>query len=184
MELSRRLKLTLLALAALGLVGLLMLNIGESRTIVVSAKPVGDITPSATTLVGVLQAPRYTGQSLDGSAWELTADAATQEAAHQGAPTPKGQNRNGQSHKGLSGSISLTTVQAFWKPTKGEPLALYAQSALYAPEATELTLGKGLKAVGVMGGYGLTLKAAQAQANLTSATLVLRGGVSAHLEPR
>ena len=175
MALSRPAKLGLLAAAAATLVVVLALNIGESRTIVVSTQPNSAAPISASAVLGVLQNPRYTGATADGTAWELAATAATQQATQQGAQVASGT---------VSSLISLSTVTAEWRPATGQPLALKATEAVYNPTLTELKLANGLSAEGAVRGYTVRLQARHAAANLNAGTLHLAGGVSARLEPR
>jgi hypothetical protein len=159
------------------MVGVLLLSIRESQTIVVAAAPAlpgQTVGPVSASVVSELIAPRYTGRNAQGG-WELTAAQASQLAA--GAT-------QGQAVEGLGGEVSLSQVAARWEPDAAPALALQAASARYTPSLTELALPQGVAATGVAGGYNIQLYAKQGAANLAATTLSLTGGVSATLTPR
>ncbi len=170
-QLSRRYRLMLLGLLATGLLLVLLLNIQEARTIVVQAAPASaqhSPTTSAT-VVGMLRAPRYTGQNAQAQ-WELKAEQASQIVSGTLAAN--------------QGTAVLNNVMAHWQPLQGTPLELRAPNALFDARAGELTLPEGLTLKGTTPRLTLTLTAPSANANLQSNTLALRGGVSATLQAR
>jgi hypothetical protein len=159
------------------MVGVLVISIRESQTIVVAATPAVPgqaAAPISASVVSELVAPRYTGRNAQGG-WELIAAQASQLAA--GAT-------QGQGVEGLGGEVSLSQVAARWEPDTAPALALQAPTARYTPSLTELALPQGVAATGVAGGYNIQLYAKQGAANLSATTLNLTGGVSATLTPR
>jgi hypothetical protein len=175
MVFSRPTKLVVLAIAAIALLGLLVLSVRESRTIVVSATPSPNLsltTPASGTLVGALVAPSYSGRSPDGTVWQLNAARADQLASG-----------NSATH-GVSGEINLTAITASFQQANQAPLTLASPFARYQPQATHLQLPQGVTLSGTLAGYKVAMQAAWAQAVLNSTTLNLAGGVSATLWPR
>jgi hypothetical protein len=170
MALPRTTKLLLLGGVGLGLVGLLVFNLRESRTIVVRATPVVTHVQPSATVVSALINPRYTGQNANGS-WEVTAQTANQQATG----TQRGANE---------GEVSLTQITAQWQPKAAPALALQAPAASFSPSTSILILPQGLSAHGVTGGYQVILSATTATANLQRNDLRLGGGVSVTLIPR
>lgn len=173
MALSRPAKLVVLATMAATLIGLLAYNITESRTIVVAAQG-GPSTPTPSgTVVGVLQAPRYSGRATNGTQWNLSAQSASQMASGSQAEA-----------RNAIGQISLTTLVATLEKPHQPPLALMAPQAQYSPNTTRLVLPQGLGVSGTLGGYALNLQSQEASAELSSSQIHLTGGVSATLWPR
>lgn len=175
MTLTRAQKLIGLGLAATGLAALLALNVRESRTIVVEAQPATLQTNTSGTLVGAMEAPRYSGRSANGTEWNLTAATANQIGSGQtGEHIP--------SH--ATGELRLTQLAATFTRPDEEPLSIASQAATYQPHTTQLTLPEGTDISGTLGGYTVVLQAAQANAELSATTLRLTGGVSATLWAR
>ncbi len=174
MAFSRTGKLVLLGLSAATMLAVLLLNIQESQTIVVSA---GQKAPAlqavSATVASTLQAPRYTGRTDQGT-WELTAASARQLVEANSVMPNDAQQ----------GEISLTTIAARWEPDDAPVLALQAQAAMFTPSTSLLVLPQGVAATGAIGAYQVMLVAQQGTANLASSTLNLTGGVSATLLPR
>ncbi len=175
MALTRAQKLVGLGLAATGLAALLAFNVRESRTIVVEAQPTA-LQPNASgTLVGAMEAPRYSGRSADGTAWHLTAAAANQIASGQAG-------EDAPSH--ATGELKLTQLVATLTRPDEDPLTIASAAATYQPYTTLLALPEGTDVSGTLGGYTVVLQAAQANAELSATTLHLTGGVSATLWAR
>ena len=181
MALNRTGKLIALAALAAALLGVLVVSVKENRTIVVEAKPTNaptaaPNTPTSGTVVGTLQAPRYTGRTANGTTWNLSAESAEQRGYTSATPQDK--------PKTTTAELSLINLTASLIKPNESPLTLHSKSALYTQNTTQLNLPEGVEAEGTLGGYHVLISAPQATAELSATTLGLRGGVSATLWPR
>jgi hypothetical protein len=167
----RRVVLVVLVGLALALIVILVGNVREDRTFrMVAPVAVATVEEVSTTLVGALNAPRYTGQMVNGTAWEVAAAEAQQ----------YGQAQQGHTQ---DGRVDLKTVTAQWRTATAEVIELVAPVAQYAHDTAELVLGQGVTVSGSMPGWQVTLRGARAEATMGTMALTLRGGVRAELVP-
>jgi hypothetical protein len=164
------------------LVGILAINVQESRTFrlikpqatALGPHDLGVPLPTDTvsaTVTGVLENPKYQGQSFNGETWQIAAARATQLA--EGSATPNTQ----------SGRLNLTELTASWAAPKNNPantnhLRISAPFATLTISTSHLLFPQGMRAQGQINQSRIELAANFAQAELTSMTLALSGGVS------